>query len=358
MVAVRDAWFFAVLPLALKASQSPAVQALQVTTNHVSASSSKPQVTVWDNVIPQNVLSKLHEEASKTGLGHKAFTRPISHFEDTTRPLIELVLDKILSEIEVDSQQQSTKNSTQFVEYWTRQEWRHIEAHADVDENLAKEQDKDLALSSISEIPFRFPTNGHVLYLKVGSEVKGPTCLFPDKSSGGDLLDPKNDEEGIDLVIVPAVEGRLLRFDGKFLHAVPRPADLWFLSFVKGAPQYTPEETWGRSVILFNTWYDDPPKQVPLDEKIMLDNVDIKIAEINNISDWEEVFSYDATVTNQEEVCHEHNPNSSKPAKIWLLGNERRRNYEMRTIKLNASENTRDLLAEKHTVSRIKLSRQ
>ncbi len=354
-------YLLAVSLLASKASQSPAVQALQVTSNCVSASS-KPQVTVWDNVVPQNVISKLHEEASKSGLGHKAFTRPISHSKDsevTTRPLIELVLDKILSEIEVDSQQQSTKKSTQFVEYWTRQEWRHIEAHADVDENLAKEQDKDLALSSSSEIPFRFPKNGHVLYLKVGSEVKGPTCLFPNKSSGGDLLDPKNDDEDMDLVIVPAVEGRLLRFDGTFLHAVPRPADLWFLSFVQGAPQYTPEETWGRSVILFNTWYDDPPKKVPLDEKsTLVDNVDIKTAKINNISNWDEVFSYDATVTNQEEVCHDHNPKSSKPAKIWLLGNERRRNYKLRTIKLNASENIRELLAEKHTVSRIKLSRQ
>lgn len=53
---------------------------------------------------------------------------------------------------------------------------------------------------------------------------------------------------------VPAKPGRLFRFNGTYLHAVPRPTNFWFLLFVKGAPQYDPPEELGRSVVLFNTW--------------------------------------------------------------------------------------------------------
>lgn len=341
------------------------------------------QVTVWDNVVPPTVLADLHKEASKSGLGHKAFTRFLSM--DSNPNLIERILEKILSELDDESTKQSSTH--QYVEYWTRQEWRHIEAHADVDEHLAKEQDKNITdgSKSLSDAPpFRFPSHGHVLYLQVGSEVKGPTCLFPNRSSGGDLLkvnvsncdDGENsgdsDGEGkdklVDLVVVPAVEGRLLRFEGDTLHAVPRPSDFWFLSFVKGAPQYTPEETWGRSVILFNTYDGEPPKDVPLDSinptlSESSNNEDNSNRnDINDFSSWNEVFSFNSE-SEDDEVCTAAAKGDSsaettygKPAKIWLLGNERRRDYRMRTIKLNSPVETRDLLQESHLVSRIQLS--
>lgn len=362
------------------------------------------QITVWDNVLPPNILLDLHKEATKIGLGHKAFTRMSSNVglselnnHQRPRPLIELVLDQILNELGDDSTNDSDgmNNTTQYVEYWTRQEWRHIEAHADVDELLAKREDKDAAemggsSQSHSSPPFRYPSNGHVLYLKVGDEVRGPTCLFPGRSSGGDLL--KSEEEmasiegssssssnkgAIDLVAVPAVEGRLLRFDGSTLHAVPRPADLWFLPFVRGSPAFTPEESWGRSVILFNTWYGDPPKDVPLDTAERpnensdegVENTDSNMnennshqsyvgEEVNKFSEWDETFSFDHTSPAQNsDVCSEEKDITyGRPAKIWLLGNERRRDYRMRTIKLNAPEETRDLLSEKNIVSRIQLS--
>lgn len=334
------------------------LQALQIPTTSKSAIRNHQEVvTVWDNVVPSNILSELHKEASKSGLGHKAFTRQgmstsdnkSNYHHDKNRPLIEVILDKILTELGDNS---NSSNSTQFVEYWTRQEWRHIEAHADVDEHLAREQDNDPSLDKSDELPlFRYPTNGHVLYLQVGSEVKGPTCLFPNKSSGGDLLKGGKDED-IDLVIVPSVEGRLLRFDGRLLHAVPRPADLWFLPFVQGAPTFTPEELWGRSVILFNTWDDEPPHQVPLDEVQGDDEISSNNqVSINTFQQWEEIFSYDK----DPDTCNEP-IRFGTPAKIWLLGNERRRNYGMRTIKLNAPEKTRDLFLESHIVSTISLS--
>lgn len=387
-----------------------------VTSSHGNVLPSN-EITVWDNVLPSNVLLDLHKEATKVGLGHKAFARPFSastsnfsaHDDNDVadvigvstskepqqpRPLIELVLDQILTELgdDMNNDSEDNRNTTQYVEYWTRQEWRHIEAHADVDEILAKEEDKDTvamgrALQSQSSPPFRYPSNGHVLYLKVGSEVRGPTCLFPDRSSGGDLLKLeentasmdgiKNNNNGaIDLVTVPAVEGRLLRFDGSTLHAVPRPADLWFLPFVKGAPAYTPEESWGRSVILFNTWHGDPPKDVPLDNNTAQrpddndDEEDIHTntnannsqnsvgVRINTFSEWDNIFSLEGASSSQNsDVCNEDKEITyGRPAKIWLLGNERRRDYRMRTIKLNAPEETRDLLSERHSVSRVQLS--
>ena len=197
---------------------------------------------------------------TKAGLEHKCFSRPLAQGNEGNN-IIERTLDAILTEIE---RKDSKRQAKQYVEYWTRQEWRHIEAHSDVDEALAKMHDQNPSLLIDDELEskfsttysnthgFRFPTNGHVLYLQVGSEVKGPTCIFPSRSSGGDLL-PSNqhqeeacttedDENGdIKLITVPAVSGRLLRFDGRDLHAVPRPHDLWMLPFVKGGAEYKPE---------------------------------------------------------------------------------------------------------------------
>ena len=77
--------------------------------------------------------------------------------------------------------------------------------HKDVDENLAKN-------TNPSEI--KYPCNAHVLYVDVGLNVYGPTCLFFENKNN--LIE--------EMAIIPAVKGRLLRFDGNIMHAVPRPA--------------------------------------------------------------------------------------------------------------------------------------
>lgn len=74
----------------------------------------------WDNVLPDaNQRQALHEFASQNGLGHACFSRPLKSREG--RNPIELALDGILSEIDGD-----TEVKPHFVEYWSRQEWRHI----------------------------------------------------------------------------------------------------------------------------------------------------------------------------------------------------------------------------------------
>ena len=90
-----------------------------------------------------------------------------------------------------------------YIEYWCRQEWRHIEAHTE-------------------------PTHGHALYLQAGTDVKGPTWLYLCRLHQCivDLAD--NNKPEIALGTVPAAEGRF--------HAVPRPTDIWLLPFVQGTP--------------------------------------------------------------------------------------------------------------------------
>jgi hypothetical protein len=217
---------------------------------------------------------------------HQCFTFPLSSSSSTgvhRHNVIEQTLDAILHEIKSSD---IIGGNSSIVEYWTRQEWRHIEAHADVDENLSKQIDKDSSFTTtnknhdnemLCKYPstykmshgHRYPIYGHVLYLQVGTNVRCPTCIFPGRSSGGDLL-RSTIHHGVKSVFVPAVAGRLLRFDGRDLHTVPRPTELWMLPYVKGSPEYEPEEVWGRSVILFNIWphpqNEDPPLDVPLDK--------------------------------------------------------------------------------------------
>ncbi len=335
---------------------------LPITLEALNVVPKNSEIGVWDNVLPVNTRIEVHSEASLSGLGHKAFTRTsdLSKLAEVERPLTEVVIDNILTELG-DVAPKSTEDKVQFVEYWTRQEWRHIEAHADIDEHLAKEEDMRATTStqeSTLDLPFRYPSYGHVLYLKVGTAVEGPTCLFPNTSSGGDLL---KSDQSTELVIVPAVEGRLLRFSGDILHSVPRPADLWFLPFVKGSQQMSPEETFGRSVILFNTWFDDPPQNVPLDAARSStkneEEVHGKVV-VNGITHWDNVFTLGeekstSTCTDEDE-CKDQT--LGRPAKVWLLGNERRRGFRLRTIKLKAPAVTKDLLLEKHKVSRIELT--
>ena len=292
-------------------------------------------------VIASQVQTNLHHSAKKGGLGHKTFSRPLDKADNT----IERTLDALLSTL---------GDNSPYVEYWTRQEWRSIEAHADVDEFLAKNQD---AAGQNDHTDFRYPTNGHVLYLHVGSSVRGPTCVFPGRRSGRDLLTTadENESPNVDLVIVPAVPGRLLRFEGNYFHAVPRPTDLWLLKFVQGAAQFEPEEEWGRSVILFNTW-DDPPLDVPLnaiveDESCLARTVDL----CNPKLEWKEIYNFTEKNGDGGMASSNAQNNDRVSAKIWLLGNLRRRGHEMRTLKLSSPSNLSVALHETSTLTHLLL---
>lgn len=281
------------------------------------SSSSAAPVQVWDNVLTSTAA--LHEAATISGLGHRVMDR-----SNKPRSLVECALDSIMREV---------KDETRFVEYWARQEWRHIEAHADVDELLARTDPK---------ASFRYPQHGHVLYVQIGTHVQGPTCVFGKVSSGGELLSGEDKDDSKELFVVPAVTGRLLRFTGNALHSVPRPYNMWTLDFVQGAAEYKPEEKWGRSVILFNTWPDGPPLDVPLADG---ENCDTNEMECNPSSEWK---------LREIKDC-EDETSARKRAKIWLLGDQKRRNHVYRTVNLGAPESIDDVLGEKSAVQRLML---
>lgn len=323
----RHAMTFLLSVMTLLGSTIVPIQAFGSTTTDT-------RISVYDNVVSPQTCQRLHEAASASGLGHSLFRR------NQPQTVLEQALDEILSQL------QDTHNNNQecFVEYWSRQEWRHIEAHADIDEHASK---------TSPSLAFRYPTHGHVLYLQVGTNVRGPTCVFTNATSGSDLLHPTSTI--IPLTVVPAVQGRLLRFQGNLLHAVPRPTDVWFLPFVKGAPHYDPQDTWGRSVVLFNTWWEEPPSQVPF---------------VGTSTSKQECETADDTVS--ERLCHAYSnwqpvqvtePNGSDTrstrlnAKIWLLGNEQRRNHTYRTIKLSAPEQLRDALNKQSQPQSFTLTR-
>jgi hypothetical protein len=272
----------------------------------------------------------------------------------------------------------------------------YSEAHADVDENLAKIHGKkshtseDLYFRYPSTYQeksggYRYPMNGHVLYLQVGTDVKGPTCVFPGRSSGGELLQSNcpianaNDKDqcsydknqmreadNVQMIVVPAVSGRLLRFNGADLHAVPRPHDLWMLPYISGSSEFEPETVWGRSVILFNVWPgdEDPPLDVPLDAPADLEEVGSIVIEkekspfCNSFSDWKAVPPSQPKQTQRTVESQ-----SNQSVKVWLLGNERRRGYPMRTVPLlspteGGREVVREALSEDSNVTELWLRKQ
>jgi len=174
-------------------------------------------VAVYDGVFAAADLKPLDAGGND---GHRVCRRG-----DRAGTILEAALDSVLTELGDESP---------YIEYWARAEWMHLAAHSDVDEYLQKRSGE-----------LRHPNFGHVLYIDVGDEVRGPTCVFA----------------GDQLISVPAVAGRVLRFEGDLAHAVPEPSDVWFRSFVSKQP-HTPARR--RSVVLFNTW-DEPPLDVPLE---------------------------------------------------------------------------------------------
>lgn len=255
-----------------------------------------------------------------------------------------------------------------------------LEAHADVDENLAKVHDSQAQTSDklLTKYPltyqaeaggYRYPINGHVLYLQVGTDVKGPTVVFPGFSSGGDLhyrrqkeidgcLEKEtttNENKKVQMISIPAVAGRLLRFNGQDIHAVPRPYDLWLLPFVSGSSDFEPVEQWERSVILFNIWPADesPPLDVPLDLSSNSNQRSGGESLCNKYLNWRSV-----PISQPLEDIEATDPNGKQSVKIWLTGNERRRDHVMRTVPLlcptKGGQNiVREALAEEKKVTEL-----
>ena len=148
------------------------------------------------------------------------------------------------------------------------------EAHADQDEGTFNKA----LQSGIPEPKVRHPLFGHVLYLEQGSEslLEAPTLVFANASTGGDMILKKFNSldqvdmedpwilDNVELLAVPNLPGRLIRFNGNLLHSVPRPANLYLMpSDPRRAKDRRSEpELFGRSVLLFNLWPGSHPPAI------------------------------------------------------------------------------------------------
>ena len=224
--------------------------------------------TVYDNVVSKETAEWLHELCRQwkddvqqyssnddkneniPNPKDRLFEFPLQHPEK--HPAIQRFLNELIWEM-----LGSGETNKYYVEYWTRQEWHHILAHQDMDEGweklLRRERQECLAQNRKDcnvKNNFRHPFTGQVLYLSIGNNVRGPTVIF-DAQTGKDLMT----NHTTNMISVPAVNGRLLRFPGDRLHAVPRPADVyWTLDQSKN---HIHTKDYERSVLLFNLWKTD-----------------------------------------------------------------------------------------------------
>ena len=273
-------------------------------------------VQIFDGAFSAGTCELLHASASARGLGHALFAR------DQPRSRLEFALSSFLDELRDDAP---------YVEYWSRQEWKHIEAHADVDEARAVK---------FADEAYRYPHHGHVLYLKVGERVRGPTCVWQGTSDDNDdAAAAAVDKFAGATTVVPAVAGRVLRFDGHLQHAVPRPADVWLAPFVIN--QSGPPEEFERSVVLFNTWTEPP-----------LDVQPEAVAGGDEASASVRCEPREGWSVAPAEAPPAGPPN--KTMKLWLLGDTRRRGQVDRTIPLQVDGDLMsDALEQVRTVTTL-----
>lgn len=274
-------------------------------TSACFTNSSTTVVKVYDNVLPENTREALHSACEAWDSKQQqvaVFRFPLE--SPHGHSLMEKVMNDILWKLYPEG------NTTWYVEYWKRQTWNHILAHADMDEGLRKEQEE----KGIMNEPFRHPTIGHVLYLKLGTKVKGPTCVWGNGTSfGGTLLEAGQ----TDMYIVPAVESRLLRFQGELLHAVPRPADLWL------HPTHETEQgpDYERMVLLFNLWPTllQGTTVREFNESYAAANEQQKDRSCHAFEEWKPVLVQDRLAD------YDDNAVSMAPIQFPIMGDERRR---------------------------------
>jgi hypothetical protein len=320
----------------------------------------RSDVSVYDGVFSPSACGEMHYLASLRGDdGSSIFTRP-PHNEMPLTPF-EHAIDSALVEL---------GDSSKLVEYWSRDKYMNIDAHTDIDEMQLEE-----------ERTLRCPKVAHVLYLQVETGLRGPTCVFPDKKIGWGI-DIDDGDRSVDLVTVPAVQGRILRFPGSAMHAVPRPANRWLLSREEERVLRDQEEeeqfqnessleeedndVWDdddddddvvRSVVLFNTWPDDepPPRGVngdyatgALPDGIELDEEGAakfsKTQEAQRLAEWEEEYGPNAQTIRCYPRSEWQNvgiqiraaePESAKDKlRICLMGKRKRRVYLRKVARL------------------------
>ena len=349
-----------------------------------------PLVKVYENAFNPSACEMLHylavDHHERTNDGSSTFDRP----PHNRRPLtpLENAIDSALTEM---------GDETKLVEYWSRDEYMNVDAHTDIDEVMLEEKGK-----------LRCPLESHVLYLEVKDGIVGPTCVFPGEQIGwGQNEQSGNKNKEKELVIVPAVQGRILRFPGGAMHAVPNPAHRWLMSkeeekALRDEEGNSDYEEWldeeafddmdedddcddeiERSVLLFNTWADEEPGPQgvngdsatgALPEGIELSKEDasafLKSQEEQIFAQWEEEYGkgYQAIICNPfsewkavsiqniEEARSVGDSTSPETVNVSLMGTKKRRLYPKQYAALQGPKDQVDAaLREASKVSGVRL---
>ena len=254
-------------------------------TNNPPLHNDDENVQVFDHVFSAEACDLLHDLALDVRRSF-VFDRPPKQKNSQQDATASNKQEELLTPLEaaLDAVLTALGDPHDVVEYWTRQEYINMDVHADLDEEQLLHHQADA---------LRFPAFGHVLYLSIANEkhdsqqpqaLRAPTVVWNTQGIGTTW---KNDTI---MTTIPAVPGRLLRFPGHALHAVPKPPTRWLLSpnAQEELDAATDEQEWGdweeedddnddeeeeeedkeRSVILFNTWSQQGPQGVPRDSTL------------------------------------------------------------------------------------------
>jgi hypothetical protein len=303
-----------------------------------------PPLTVWDGVFSPSACHYLHTASSIGGLGDEQHT--VFHRAQPPRTPLESALHSVLVALGDDSPH---------VEYWWRDEWENIDAHSDVDEYLFEDDGV-----------IRYPDHGHVLYLNVGEKVRGPTVVWEpaEAGEGGAAAFGR-------LTSVPACTGRLLRFRGECMHAVPRPPELWFecdlalqAATEAAQPEVSQDPGLVRSVVLFNTWQEAPhdvdtaPTTDPL-EAVKEFAADFGGSAVEDLvavmaTPDAECQPYDRWQQHTPRVvagAREADPPEERPFRVRLMGSQERHNHAEASVRLLAPSGLVDALTQPSVVT-------
>ena len=153
------------------------------------------KVAVYDGVLSAACAQAVAQEET-------TIYRRLSFGSRASRSARNSVVESILRPLQENSRE---------VEVWGRESWQSMPVHRDADEPAA-------AMGVV-----RHPRTVCILYLDVDEHEAAPTMLWmtPDADSGQEA---GSDFDGVAMVVVPAVAGRMVVFSGETLHAVPRPA--------------------------------------------------------------------------------------------------------------------------------------
>ena len=108
--------------------------------------------TVYDGVFSPSACRHIHTAASLGGLGDECHTL-YRRAATPPRTALETAVESVLTQLD---------DRSPLVEYWWRDSWEHVEAHADVDEYLFERDEA-----------FRYPHHGHDTNADVDSDAHG-----------------------------------------------------------------------------------------------------------------------------------------------------------------------------------------